>query len=134
MTTFTGTPVTTVGLLEYINNNFPTIKAQLGWTDGLNIPTIITKALELYGVATEALATDLVKLHALTDVAVWLQALNDISLDYHWSADGASFSRQQAVDNIRKNLDLAVSSAITYMPAYQVTVHTQDNNPDWWRV
>ena len=133
MTSGSGTliPLTDLGLLDYINENFPTIKTQLGWTDGANIATIITKTLEMYGVSTEAEATDLTKLHALADVAVWRQALNDISLDYNWSADGASFSRSQAVTAIRDNLMRAESVAIAYSPAYNIVVHTLDNNPDW---
>lgn len=133
MTSGSGTliPLTDLGLLDYINENFPTIKTQLGWTDGVNIATIITKTLEMYGVSTEAEATDLTKLHALADVAVWRQALNDISLDYNWSADGASYSRSQAVTAIRDNLMRAESVAIAYSPAYNIVVHTLDNNPDW---
>ena len=133
MTSGSGTliPLTDLGLLDYINENFPTIKTQLGWTDGANIATIITKTLEMYGVSTEAEATDLTKLHALADVAVWRQALNDIALDYNWSADGASFSRSQAVTAIRENLMYAESVAMAYNPAYNITVHAMDNNPDW---
>jgi hypothetical protein len=118
-------------LATYISDNFPTIKTQLGWNDSTQIVTIVDKALELYGVATEVLATDLTKLHALADVAVWRQALNDISLDIAFSADGASYQRNQAVDAVRKNLDNAESLAIAYLPAYQATVHVGDNNPDW---
>lgn len=118
-------------LATYISDNFPTIKSQLGWSDSTQIATIVAKAVELYGVATEADATDATKLHALADVAVWRQALADISLDYAFSADGASFSRNQAVDAIRKNLDYAEGSAMAYLPAYQITVHVGDNNPDW---
>jgi hypothetical protein len=118
-------------LATYISDNFPTVKTQLGWNDSTQIVTIVAKAVELYGVATEALATDSVKLHTLADVAVWRQALADISLDYNFSADGASFSRSQATDAIRKNLDMAESKAIAYMPAYQVIVHANERNPDW---
>lgn len=118
-------------LATYISDNFPTIKTQLGWNDSTQIVTIVDKALELYGVATEALATDSVKLHALADVAVWRQALADISLDYAFSADGGSFHREQAVDAIRKNLDMAEGNAIAYMAAYQITVHAGDDHPDW---
>lgn len=120
-----------MALADYISDNFPTIKSQLGWSDSTQIVTIVNKALELYGVTDESDATDSKKLHALADVAVWRQALNDISLDYSFSADGASYSRNQAVDAIRKNLDMAENSAIAYMPAYQITVHAGDKNPDW---
>jgi hypothetical protein len=57
--------------------------------------------------------------------------LNDISLDYNWSADGASFSRSQAVDAIRKNLDNAYSAAMVYMSSYDIVVHDNARNPDW---
>lgn len=118
-------------LATYISDNFPTIKTQLGWNDSTQIVTIVAKAVELYGVATEALATDETKLHALADVAVWRQALNDVSLDYAFSADGASFNRNQAAEAIRKNLIEAESRAIVYMAAYTITVRAGDNNPDW---
>lgn len=118
-------------LATYISDNFPIIKTQLNWLDSVQIPVIVAKAVELYGVATETLATDSVKLHALADVAVWRQGLNDISLDYSFSADGASFSRNQAIDAVQKNLNMAESAAIAYMPAYNVVVHANDRNPDW---
>jgi hypothetical protein len=118
-------------LATYINDNFPTIKTQLGWNDSTQIVTIVAKAVELYGVATEADATNLAKLHVLASVAVWSQALTDISLDYNWSADGGSFSRSQAVDAVRKNLDEALSASLVYMGGYSMTVHAGDNNPDW---
>lgn len=120
-----------MALVDYISDNFPTIKTQLGWSDSVQIVTIVAKAVELYGVATEADATDLTKLHALADVAVWRQALNDISLDYSFSADGASFNRDQAARIVKINLDDAESRAITYLPAYNITVHNYDNHPDW---
>jgi hypothetical protein len=118
-------------LATYISDNFPTIKTQLGWLDSDQIVTIVDKTLELYGVATEALATNTAKLHVLASVAVWNQALTDISLDIAFSADGASFQRNQAVDAVRKNLDLAMSAALVYMPGYTINVHAGDNNPDW---
>ena len=118
-------------LATYISDNFPTIKTQLGWNDSTQIVTIVAKAVELYGVATEALATDETKLHALADVAVWRQALNDVSLDYAFSADGASFHREQATEAIRKNLIEAESRAIVYTYSYNISVHVQDDHPDW---
>jgi hypothetical protein len=120
-----------MALTDYISNNFPTIKTQLAWSDSVQIVTIIDKTLELYGVSTEAQATDTTKLHTLADVAVWRQALNDISLDYNFSADGASFSRSQAVDAIRKNLDNAYNAAIGYMSTYGIGVYINDDHPDW---
>lgn len=118
-------------LTAYISDNFPQIKSQLGWSDSTQIATIIAKAVEMYGAADESSATDLTKLHALADVAVWRQALNDIALDYGFSADAASYSRNQAVDQVRENLREAESAALVYMPNYQMIVHPNDPNPDW---
>lgn len=118
-------------LAEYITANFRQIKTQLAWSDSLEITAITNKALEFYGVDTEAEATDAKKLHALADVAVWRQALADVSLDYSFSADGASYSRGQMSDHIRKNLDMAESGAIIYMPNYSITVSASDDHPDW---
>ena len=118
-------------LATYITDNFGQVKSQLGWSDSLQIATITDKALELYGVATEALATDTAKLHALADVAVWRQALADVSLDYNFSADGASYSRSQQADMMRKNLDAAYDAAIVYMSNYQIGVSSDPDHHDW---
>lgn len=120
-----------MSLTTYINDYFAQVKSQLGWSDSTQIAAIITKTLELYGVDNEGDATNTTKLHALADVSVWRQALNDISLDYGFSADGASYSRNQAVNQIRDNLRDAESTAMVYMPNYQMIVHQNDPNPDW---
>lgn len=120
-----------MSLTTYINDYFYQVKAQLGWNDSTQIAAIIDKALELYGVDNEVDATNLTKLHSMADVAVWRQALNDIALDYSFSADGASYSRNQAVNQIRDNLREAESAAMIYMPNYQMIVHQNDPNPDW---
>jgi len=125
------TNITAPVLADYLTLNFTSVKTQLGWSDSIEITAVINKTFQSYGVSTEAEATDLTKLHALADVAVWRQALNDISLDYSWSADGASYHRNQAVDAVRENLTRAECNAIAYNPAYNIVVHTLDNNPDW---
>ena len=118
-------------LAAYITANFGQVKTQLGWSDSLQISAITDKTLEWYGVATEAEATDASKLHALADVAVWRQALNDVSLDYNFSGDGASYSRSQQADMIRKNLDTTETAAIAYLPNYSILVSHSDDHPDW---
>lgn len=118
-------------LAAYITSNFAQVKSQLGWSDSLQITAITEKALEWYGVDTEAEATNTKKLNALADVAVWRQALNDVSLDYNFSADGASYSRSQQADMIRKNLDTAESAALVYLPNYSMLVSYSDDHPDW---
>lgn len=120
-----------MALADYITDNFSQIKSQLGWSDSVQLVTITEKALEMYGVATEAEATDSRKLHALADVAVWRQALADVSLDYNFSADGASYSRSQQADMIRKNLNDAITDAVAYSSNYAIGYSTSDDHPDW---
>lgn len=118
-------------LAAYITSNFTQVKTQLGWSDSLQIAAITDKTLEMYGVDTEAEATDATKLHALADVAVWRQALNDVSLDYNFSADGASYSRSQQAEMIRKNLNDAITDAVVYSANYAIGYSTSDDHPDW---
>lgn len=120
-----------MALADYITSNFSQIKTQLGWTDSEEISAITDKTLEMYGVSTEAEATDSRKLHALADVAVWRQALADVSLDYNFSADGASYSRSQQADMIRENLQAAETAALVYLPNYSILVSHSDDHPDW---
>ena len=118
-------------LAAYITSNFGQVKTQLGWSDSLQITAITDKALEWYGVSTEAEATNTKKLNALADVAVWRQALNDVSLDYDFNADNAGYKRSQQADMIRKNLDTAESAALVYLPNYSMLVSYSDDHPDW---
>ncbi len=119
-------------LSDYIGTNFPQIVAQLGWNDSIDIPAIIDKAAELYGASDESGMTDARKAHALTDVAVWRRAVNDIALDFGFAADGAQYSRNQAVNQVRDNLREAEGAAMAYLPAYKIDVHPDDANPDWY--
>src|SRR5512146_87419 len=119
-------------LQAYIDTNFPQIKAQLNWSDSVDVVAIVAKAAELYGAADESAMTDLVKAHALTDVAVWRRALNDIALDYSFAADGASYSRNQATDAIRANLKEAEAGALPYLANYQIKAHPDQANADWF--
>lgn len=118
-------------LATYITDNFGQIKTQLGWSDSLQLETIKAKTLELYGVATEAEATDARKLHAIADVAVWRQALADVSLDYNFATDGASYSRSQQADMIRDNLNDAINAAVAYSAHYAIGYNASDDHPDW---
>lgn len=118
-------------LAAYITSNFGQVKTQLGWSDSLQITAITDKTLELYGVDTEAEATDATKLHALADVAVWRHALNDVSLDYDFNADNAGYKRSQQADMIRENLQAAETAALVYLPNYSIIVNYSDDHPDW---
>lgn len=118
-------------LAAYITSNFGQVKTQLGWSDSLQISAITDKTLEWYGVSTEAEATNTKKLHAIADLAVWRQALNDVSLDYDFSADNASYSRSQQSKMIMDNYNQAMNDALVYLPNYSILVSSSDDHPDW---
>lgn len=118
-------------LETYIDATYGQVKSQLGW-DSTDLGTIIAKALQLYGVDTEAEATDTTKAEKLTDFAVWRQALNDVSMDYAFSADGRTLHREQAVQHIRDNMNDAYRLAMEYMPEYQIVIHQDPTNADWY--
>jgi hypothetical protein len=118
-------------LAAYITANFAQVKSQLGWSDSLQIVAITDKTLEWYGVSTEAEATNTKKLHAIADLAVWRQALNDVSLDYDFSADNASFKRSQQREMIEKNMQAAETDALVYLPNYSILINASDDHPDW---
>jgi len=118
-------------LATYITANFAQVKSQLGWSDSLQIVAITDKALEWYGVDTEADATNTKKLHAIADLAVWRQALNDVSLDYDFSADNASYSRSQQSKLIMDNYNQAMNDALVYLPNYSILINATDDHPDW---
>lgn len=120
-----------MALADYITSNFGQIKSQLGWSDSLQISAITDKALEWYGVSTEAEATNAKKLHAIADLAVWRQALNDVSLDYDFSADNASYHRSQQSKMISDNYNQALNDALVYLPNYSILVSASDDHPDW---
>ena len=120
-----------MSLSTYISGTYVQLVTQLGWTTQIN--TIIAKTLQLYGVDLEAEAVDEEKLEKIADFCVWRQALNDISLDYAFSQDGVgSFNRNQAVEQVRLNMNAAYTSAMPYLSEYQIVVHPDDSNNDWW--
>lgn len=120
-----------MALADYINETFEQVVTQLAWDSG-RIDAVISKTLQYYGVAAEADATDDTKREALADYAVWRQALADISLDYAFSADGGSFSRQQAVEQVRQNVLAAEMNALRYLSNYEIIIHQDQTNADWY--
>jgi len=120
-----------MSLATYISGTYGQLISQLGWTTQIN--TIISKALQLYGVETEAEATDGEKLEKIADYVVWKQALNDISLDYSFTeANVGTYNRNQAVENIRSNMSAAYAAAMPYLSDFQITVHPDGTNADWY--
>ena len=72
--------------------------------DALEIIEAVNDALLAYGTADIAQATDIPRLRAAARVAVWRLALARASSLYQFSADGASYHRQQMTEHIRAML------------------------------
>ena len=108
-----------MALSTWLTARYTPIKTLLAWSD---FTSIIEDALELYGVATEGLATDTAKLHALAVYALWVQAKADVSLDIDFTADDRSFKRSQKHAMIEKNLSDAILAAFPYLSTLQVDV------------
>lgn len=110
-------------LNTYLTDRYTAIGNQLGWTsDDFNV--IVEDTLETIGVSSEAEETNLIKLHAIAIYLLWKKALETVTLDFNFSADGASYSRSDMHSQILKNLEIAESEALAYMPYYQVEMGT----------
>jgi len=108
-------------LSTWLTARFTNIQTSLGWSD---FSVIVEDALALYGVATEAEATDTDKLYAVARLALWRQAETDVSLDMDFAADGRSYKRSQMHDMILKNLAQAKMEATPYLSVLQIGVTT----------
>lgn len=88
-----------------------TIAGVLGLTGTADFAEAVTSAQLGYGVSAIADATDIAKLRAWAAVAAWELAQTVAASDYRYSADGASFDRQQVFEHITTMLDAARRNA-----------------------
>jgi len=106
-------------LTDYLQSYLGGLAEQLDW-DSTDYEFIVSETLELYGMDTEAQATDSKKLHALAKVITWKTVLREVTFNYDFSADGASFKRSQMYALAKQNLDEAMKDALEYLPAYEI--------------
>ena len=111
-----------MALQDYLHSYLGSIATQLSWTtSGSSYDFSVSEALRIYGVTTEAEATDLNKLYAFAKMCLWDSVLREISFDYDYSANGASFKRSQLYDRVKENLDIAVNDVLPYLDNYQIS-------------
>jgi hypothetical protein len=77
----------------------------------LELSEAVNDALLAYGASNIAQATDIPRLRMAARVAAWRTALAHASTLYQFSADGATYNRQQMVEHIRAMLQLEESNA-----------------------
>jgi hypothetical protein len=119
-------------LANYLHSVLGGLASQLGWTiEADSYDFIISETLEKYGVDTETLATDTKKLHALGKVELWKAVLTEVTFDYSFSADGASYSRNQMYEMCSRNYITALTEALAYDVNYQIETgnFSTEHNP-----
>lgn len=105
------------------NNVTGTWANQLGWdASNENITFVVNETVRLYGVDTEAQATDLDKAYAILEYALWKQVHNVISTYIDYSADGESFKMSQSAEVVEKKMLRAKMEATAYLSQYKVRV------------
>mgnify|MGYP001293366896 CR=1 FL=1 len=98
------TTYTEFALASYMLATLGEVASVLGM-DELTASEAVNDALLAYGVGDIAQATDIPRLRSAARVAAWRMALARASGLYQFSADGASYQRQQIVEHIRAMLE-----------------------------
>lgn len=104
------TAYTELALASYMLATLGEVAGVLG-VDTLEVSEAVNDALLAYGVSDIAQATDMPRLRAAARVAVWRLALARATGLYQFSADGATYNRQQVVEHIRAMLQLEEADA-----------------------
>lgn len=121
-------------LAAYMATELGQLATALGYSGSAGYQEAVNGALALYGVADVAQATDIAKLRALARLEAWKLAASGAAYDF--SADGASFSRSQLMDQINARLRAAELEAASYadLPGYAAAVtgvtYTEDYYAD----
>ena len=107
-------------LADYLMSYLGQVGKDFGWTNKSDFGTIIEDTLLLYGVKTEAEATDLVKLRSLAKMVAWGFVLSSLSANYSFSADGATYNRNQYYEMAKSNYSNCLSECYMYLPDYSI--------------
>ena len=110
---------------DYVQSYIGGLSGTLGW-DANTINFVVSDALEVYGVATEAEATDLNKAHALLKYKAMERAMVDVSADINYSADGESFQRSNAFTQFKTMFKMALQFALPYLPSSEIQIGSMD--------
>jgi len=116
-------------LETYIDDYLGEVADHFGWSTGANsYDFLVEDILEEYGVATEADATNLDKLHAIAKYKSWEKVMNAASTNYKFSVDGGSYDRNQIFDMAEKNYNRAILLALPYIANYNIETGEVDDS------
>lgn len=118
-----------MALIDFIESYVGKFGEYLGW-GATEFNFIVAETLESYGVTTEAEATDTKKLHALARMKTWERALVESAQDYNFSADGASYSRNQVYEAVKQHYLNAILDAMPYLETYTIELGELNTNQD----
>lgn len=99
----------------YVQGYLGGLSGTVGW-DINALQLAVNDAIELYGVDTEAEATDTKKLNPLLRYATARRILREASMDFDYSADGESYHRSQVSKQVAEFLvSDALVDALPYL-------------------
>lgn len=100
---------------EYVQGYLGGLSGTVGW-DINALQLAVDDAVELYGVSTEAEATDTLKLNPLLRYATARRILREASMDFDYSADGESYHRSQVSKQVAEYMVAdAIVDALPYL-------------------
>lgn len=115
-------------LENYMSDYLGGLETQLGWsTSGSSYDFAVSETLRIYGVDNESDATDTDKLYTIARYVLWGCVVREISFDYDYSTNGASYKRSQMYDTVKQNLTDAETDAMPYLANYQIVLGKTGN-------
>jgi len=134
------TSYTEVTLGQYMYVQLGKVAKVLELTSGPNdaddFAEAVNDALLAYGtsdISTISGNANIQKLRALARVAAWQFVVNNFAALYSFSADGASYDRNQLFEQSKKALEIAERAALPYDTAYQVKIVSVDHTQNPYR-
>lgn len=110
-------------LRDYMLSVTANVAGALGWT-AVNFTEAVNDALVAYGVTDIALAVDAAKLRCLARAEAWRALVAAAAADIKFTADGATFERQQLHQHCVAALERAEGEAVDrgYMELFTTTI------------
>lgn len=98
-------------LRDYMLTVTENVASALGWT-ATKFTEAVNDALVAYGVSDITSATDIAKLRTLAKVEAWKAVVDGTAADIEFTADGATFKRQQMHQQAVAALERAQAEAV----------------------
>lgn len=101
-------------LAAYMLTCLKDVATQMAWTTLTDVQEAVNEALLAYGVTDVANASDIKKVRKLARREIWRQVCSATAGNFAFSADGASFSRQQIHEHAMQEFNAAFAEAAEY--------------------